>query len=83
MLPEPVLRGRMPMTWTIYMFEIVTKKKCKLSLHAQDQVSGERYRTVCPLVVVVVVFCCCCFFFFFCFFFVVVFFAFFFKIKFS
>ena len=30
------------------MFEIV--KKCKISLPAQDQVAGERYRTVGPLV---------------------------------
>ena len=32
----------------IEMFEIV--KRCKISLPAQDQLSGERYRTVGPLV---------------------------------
>ena len=37
-----------PYPGAIYMFEIV--KKCKLSLPAQDQLSGERYRTVGLLV---------------------------------
>ena len=49
MLPKLVPSGCMPMPWGyIYMFEIV--KKCKISLPAQDQLSGERYRTVGPLV---------------------------------
>ena len=37
-----------PCSGAIYMFEIVIK--CKISLPTQDQVSGERYRTVSPLV---------------------------------
>ena len=37
-----------PCPGAIYMFEIV--KKCTISLPAQDQLSGERYRTVGPLV---------------------------------
>ena len=39
-----------PYPEAIYMFEIV--KKCKISLPAKDQVSGERYRTVGHLVFV-------------------------------
>ena len=38
MLPELVPSGCMPMTLAVYMFEVV--KKCKFSLHAQDQVSA-------------------------------------------
>ena len=37
-----------PCPGAIYMFEIV--KKCKISLPAQDELSGEHYRTVGPLV---------------------------------
>ena len=37
-----------PCPGAIYMFEIV--QKCKISLLAQDQLSGERYKTVGPLV---------------------------------
>ena len=37
-----------PCPGAIHMFEIV--KKDKISLPAQDHLSGERYRTVCPLV---------------------------------
>ena len=37
-----------PCPGAIYMFEIV--KKCKISLRAQDQLSGERCRTAGPLV---------------------------------
>ena len=37
-----------PFSGAIYMFEIV--EKCKISLPAQDQLSGERYRTVGSLV---------------------------------
>ena len=48
MLPVLVPGGCMPCPGAIYMVEIV--KKCKISLPAQDQVSGERYRTVGPLV---------------------------------
>ena len=43
MLPELVQSG----PGAIFMFEIV--KKCKISLPAKDQLSGERYRTVGPL----------------------------------
>ena len=38
-----------PCSGARYMFEIV--KTCKISLPAQDQVSGERYRTIAPLVI--------------------------------
>ena len=38
-----------PCAWATYMFEIV--KKCKISLPALDQLSGERYRTVGPQVI--------------------------------
>ena len=37
-----------PCPGAIYMFEIV--KKCQISLPTQDEVAGERYRTVGPLV---------------------------------
>ena len=36
------------MPWGYIQFEIV--KKCKISHPSQDQVSGERYRTVGPLI---------------------------------
>ena len=37
-----------PCPGAIYIFEIV--KNCKISLPVHDQVAGERYRTVGPLV---------------------------------
>ena len=48
MLPKLALSACMPYPWAIYMFEIV--KKCKMSLSGQNQLSGEHYRTVGPLV---------------------------------
>ena len=49
MLPELVTSGCMPMPWG-YIHVVKIVKKCKISLPAQDQVAGERYRTVGPLV---------------------------------